>query len=93
MSRIFFILALFLAGILFPWWVVLPLSLYIAARFTAYELIPFGFLMDRLYGTSPSILFGYLLPFEGVAYTFLLLGSLLFFLSLLAKRSLIFYAP
>lgn len=85
------ILALFVMGIMLPWWVSIPLALYLAAKGVAYELILFGFMLDRLYGVAPSVIAGMELPFEFAAYTFLLLFSAIFFLSIFIKKSLIFY--
>lgn len=90
-TRAMLVSALILLGVFFPWWMSLPLALYLAAMENAYELIPYGFLLDRLYGSTPSIAFGISLPFEAVSYTFLGLFSLIFFASVLVKRSLIFY--
>ena len=91
-ERAFCILALFFIGVFFPWWFSLPLALFLALKQTAYELLFFGFFLDRLYGTAPSVLLGAALPFPEASYSFLLAFSVLFFVSVIVKRSLIFYA-
>lgn len=84
--------ALLCITFIFPWWVSFIFCVYFALYYTPYEAIAVGFLLDRLYGVAPSILFGFVLPFDFLAYSFLLLYSSVFLVSVVIKRSLIYYA-
>ncbi len=84
--------ALLCTAFIFPWWVSFVFCIYIALYYTPYEAIAVGFLLDRLYGVAPSVLFGIVLPIEFLAYSFLLVFSSVFLVSVFVKRSLILYA-
>lgn len=92
MERALLAFALLCSALMFPWWVSFIFCIYIALYYTPYEAIVVGFILDQLHGAEPSVLFGFVLPFEFVAYSFLLLYSLIFLVSVLVKNSLIHYA-
>ncbi len=91
-QRLLLSFALLCTALIFPWWVSFIFCIYIALSYTPYEAIVIGFMLDRLHGTTPSVLFGFVLPFEFLAYSFLLLYALVFLVSVLVKKSLIYYA-
>jgi hypothetical protein len=91
-QRLLLAFALLCTALIFPWWVSFIFCIYIALYYTPYEALVIGFLLDRLYGVSPSVFFGLVLPFEFLVYSFLLLYACIFLVSVLVKKSLIYYA-
>jgi hypothetical protein len=91
-QRLLLSFALLCTALIFPWWVSFIFCIYVAVYFAPYEAILIGFILDRLHGVSPSVLLGFVLPFEFLSYSFLLLYSVVFVMSVLVKKSLIYYA-
>lgn len=82
--RITLNILLFLSILFFPWWVSLAIGLILLIRYTAYELLAYGFFADTVYG----------IPLPGL-YNIQFLFTLVFFIALVAsfyiKRKIIFY--
>jgi hypothetical protein len=73
-----------LAVFTLPWWVTFAIAVLFLVRFSGYEILFWGFVMDVLYGASLPGFFGF--PFMGTAG-----AALLLMVSFLIKRRLIFY--
>jgi hypothetical protein len=50
---------IFLAAIVAPWWLTIPVAAMFALRYKSYyELIALGVILDALYGVPLSVLYG-----------------------------------
>jgi hypothetical protein len=90
-QRLFAVTLLFFSVILLPWWVATALAVVLSTRYVAYEILVAGFLMDAMYGVAQSSFLGIELPFLTGPFVFTLLFGVIFFVSVFAKRSVIFY--
>ena len=90
-QRMFAIVLLFLSIILLPWWVGSVIAVLLSTRYVAYEILFAGFLMDSMYGVMQPSFLSFEVPFLAGPYVFTLLFSVIFFVSVFAKRNVIFY--
>ncbi|MCW9054804.1 MAG: hypothetical protein OQJ98_02375 [Candidatus Pacebacteria bacterium] len=73
----------FLSIFLFPWFVTAGLGLLIVARYSGYEVVFGGLMMDLLYGVDiPAFYFG--------AYIYTIIGIAVLFFGVYIKRHLVF---
>ena len=83
-SRIVFDLLLFVSVFLAPWWITCLIAVLILARFSAYEVVFAGILMDALGGAPTEKMYG-------IEFVFTIIMVVMVVLFILVKPRLIAY--
>lgn len=90
-ERVIVVLLVYLAAILLPPWVSVIGAAVIVSRYSGFEIIPLGFLLDLLYGVPVQALLGIPVPTIIGAHVYALFFTGVYALSVIVKRTLIFY--